>query len=437
MSPDGPRRARSAPPGRGVALEPVRVDGLGGTRCRRHRLVDVSTRGVALEHPSGHRQRRVDLPQLHPQPARGRRERHIPARRSPRSEPVRVPSRERTDPLRPVPRGRALHRQPDHRSERLVPRRVRTRGGGRRARRSRIGHPTFARRGVRRALRLPALPLRPGRTARGARRLLLGPARHTPGHLVLPRYVAHPSSLGPAWAVGLRGPPDGSASARAAPSSAPPPTPTTRSSTSSSSPVPESSHRFDGGICADCCPAPSSAWSWRPSPSPRSCRPSSGSARHPDQVDASLRPISDLERYGLHLSQLVVPDPHHQLARSPGWAPGCATCPLRARSVPTWGSFALVGMLFALLVRLPRVGLDLSDRGQDLRLSCAVLGVVAFAWGTVGGLGLTVGLGFTQIRNWSPPFRLHRRTGVARARGDRPTEARLRVADGSACASRA
>jgi phosphoglycerol transferase len=120
---------------------------------------------------------------------------------------------------------------------------------------------------------------------------------------------------------------------------------------------------------------------------------------HPEQLDASTRPIGDLERYGLHISQLIAPDPQHRIAP-------LASIGTKVRDVPTPGEvgsylgiLALIGLAVA-LIRFLRSGLRSAD-ADDLRSSCGALALVAIAWGTVGGLGLLSGLAFTQIRNWS------------------------------------
>lgn len=141
----------------------------------------------------------------------------------------------------------------------------------------------------------------------------------------------------------------------------------------------------------------------------------------------AFRSVADNERYGLHLTQALLPGPEHRVAP-------LASLGERARNVDQPGEpgmylgvvavIGLAGSVLALLalglrgrpetsdddhrrsrwertMRQARaVGVD-PDGGPPLPLICGVLGLWVLAVATMGGLGFTLAVaGFTQFRAW-------------------------------------
>ena len=128
--------------------------------------------------------------------------------------------------------------------------------------------------------------------------------------------------------------------------------------------------------------------------------------RHGANPQVAVRSPGDVELFGLHLSQLVLPGPQTR------W-PGLGSIGSRLLEVPgpgeagTYlGAFALIGLVLATAALL-RTGIGSTrspQRAESARLprDLALLAWSALLWATIGGLsGILAAVGFTQIRTWS------------------------------------
>ena len=129
-------------------------------------------------------------------------------------------------------------------------------------------------------------------------------------------------------------------------------------------------------------------------------------ARHGANPQVAVRSPGDVELFGLHISQLVLPGAQTR------W-PGLGSIGSRLLEVPGpgeagsyVGTLALIGLVLATAVLL-RTGIGSAGSTRragstQLPRDLALLAWSALLWATIGGLsGILAAVGFTQLRTWS------------------------------------
>jgi phosphoglycerol transferase len=123
--------------------------------------------------------------------------------------------------------------------------------------------------------------------------------------------------------------------------------------------------------------------------------------------EVAQRSRTESDFFALRLTDLMAPIPDHRVPELAKVSDSFRRTITRGEDGNSMGFFLLGGLVFAGVVALVRRPRRLSpdhpiDDPVGLATNTAILGVLAFLFGTVGGLGgVVASVGFTQIRAWN------------------------------------